>query len=71
MLVDDFHQRARACGAGFKVSEFQGFNVTGKSYRNSKFQGNRKHQVLRSSLPRNKKKSPAKASDRNLETLKL
>jgi hypothetical protein len=33
MLVDDFHRRAQVWGAGFNVSEFQDFNVTGKSYR--------------------------------------
>jgi hypothetical protein len=47
-----------------KFSEFQGFNVTGKSYRKSKFQGSRKHQVLRSSLPRNKKEI-ARQSERS------
>jgi hypothetical protein len=53
MLVDDFHQRAQVWGAGFKVSEFQGFNVTGSI----SFCG--------PSLI-DKKKSPAKASDRKL-----
>jgi hypothetical protein len=58
MLVDDFHQRARGWGAGFKVSEFQGFNVTGSV------------SFCAPSLLSDKKKSPAKAGDRNFETLK-
>jgi hypothetical protein len=51
MLVDDFHRRAQVRGAGFKVSEFQGFNVTGTV------------SFCAQSLLNDKKKSPAKASD--------
>jgi hypothetical protein len=51
-------------GVEAQVSKFQSFNVTGKSYRKSKFQSSRKHQVLRSSLPRNKKEI-ARQSERS------
>jgi hypothetical protein len=51
-------------GLEAQVSKFQSFNGTGKSYRKSKFQGNRKHPVLRSSLPRNKKEI-ARQSERS------
>jgi hypothetical protein len=54
-------------GLEAQVSKSQSFKVSmlpEKSYRKSKFQGNRKHQVLRSSLPRNKKEI-ARQSERS------